>query len=194
MSGISDVNGSERTAMRKRMTALLLSLLVVGALVASGCGSSDSGSGKKGGEVTVLDIAGGVDGLDPGYWYYQTDYMELAQTTQRQLYGWPANAANPAPDLATGPPKVTNGGKQITVKIKSGIKYSPPLQNRTVKTADIKYAMERCFLPQVANGYASVYYSEIKGVKAYTDRKAKEISGIQAPDDSTLVIKTDKPV
>jgi peptide/nickel transport system substrate-binding protein len=179
--------------MRKRMTALLLSLLVIGALVASGCGSSDSGSGKKGGEVTVLDIAGGVDSLDPGYWYYQTDYMELGQTTQRQLYGWPADATNPEPDLAEDKPQVSSDGKTVTIKLKTGIKYGPPLDNRTVKSADIKYGMERCFLPNVGNGYAPVYYSNIVGVKEFQDKKADEITGITTPDDATLVIKTTEP-
>ena len=34
------------------------------------------------------------------------------------------------------------GGKRITVHMKHGIRYSPPLQNLVVTTADIKYAFE----------------------------------------------------
>jgi peptide/nickel transport system substrate-binding protein len=179
--------------MRKLMSLLALSLLLAAALVATGCGSGSSG-GKQGGAVTVLDTAGGVDSLDPGYWYYQTDYAELAQTTQRALYGWKPKDTKPTPDLATGLPKVSGGGKTLTFKIKPGIKYSAPLSNRTVKTADIKYALERCFLPQVGNGYSGVYYSDIVGVKPFSAGKAKEISGITTPDDTTLVIKTSRPV
>jgi peptide/nickel transport system substrate-binding protein len=184
--------------MRKLVAAVGLSLLLVAALVASGCGGSDKSSsssskGKTGGEVTILDAAGGVDSLDPGYWYYQTDYSDLAQTTQRQLYGWPPEATSPEPDLATDMPTVSNGGKTITIKLKSGIKYSPPHQTRTVKSADIKYALERCFMPSVGNGYANAYYSDIVGVKAFTGGKAKEITGIKTPDDSTITITTNKP-
>jgi peptide/nickel transport system substrate-binding protein len=179
--------------MHKLATTVGLSLLVVAALVVSGCGGGSKKGGKQGGEVTVLDVAGGVDSLDPGYWYYQTDYSALAQTTQRQLYGWPPEATDPAPDLATDKPAVSDGGKTITIKIKPGIKYSAPLQNRTVKSADFKYALERCFLPQVGNGYAPVYFSGITGVKPFQDGKAKEVTGITTPDDTTLVIKTDKP-
>jgi peptide/nickel transport system substrate-binding protein len=181
--------------MRKLVAAVGLSVLLAAALVASGCGSSKkSGTGKKGGEVTILEAAGGVDSLDPGYWYYQTDYSDLGQTTQRQLYGWPPDATDPAPDLATGKPTVSNGGKTLTIKIKTGIKYAPPHQTRVVKSADFKYALERCFLPSVSNGYANAYYSDIVGVKAFTGGKAKEISGIKTPDDSTLVINTTRPV
>jgi peptide/nickel transport system substrate-binding protein len=181
--------------MHTRTTRIGLMLVLVAALVASGCGSkkSSSSGGKKGGEVTILEAAGGVDSLDPGYWYYQTDYSDLGQTVQRQLYGWPPDATEPVPDLATAKPTLANGGKTITIKIKPGIKYAPPHQTRVVKSADFKYALERCFLPSVGNGYAGVYYSGITGVKAFTDGKAKEISGITTPDDSTLVIKTDQP-
>jgi peptide/nickel transport system substrate-binding protein len=181
--------------MRKLAAAVGLSLLLVAALVASGCGSKSKSSskGKTGGEVTILDAAGGVDSLDPGYWYYQTDYSDLAQTTQRALYGWPPQATTPEPDLATGMPTVSNGGKTTTIKIKTGIKYSPPRQTRTVKSADFKYAFERCFMPSVGNGYANAYYSDIVGVKAFTSGKAKEITGIKTPDDTTLTITTNKP-
>jgi len=156
------------------------------------CGSSESGA-KAGGTLNVLDTAGGVDSLDPGYWYYQTDYQELGNTVQRQLYGWKPAETKPTPDLAEALPEVSNGGKTVTVKLQSGIKYSPPLQNQTVKSADVKYALERCFLPQVGNGYANAYYGDIEGLKAYTDKKADEISGLTTPDDLTLVIKLSKP-
>ena len=175
----------------KASIAVLLALAA--ALVVAACGSGGGGSAKSGGTLKVLDTAGSVDSLDPGYWYYQSDYQELGNTTQRWLYGWKPGETTPTPDLATALPTVTNGGKTVTVKIRSGVKYSAPLQNQTVKTADIKYALERCFLPQVGNGYANLYYSEIKGVSAFTSGKAKDISGIQTPNATTLVINTTKP-
>jgi peptide/nickel transport system substrate-binding protein len=180
--------------MNKLMRTIGLTALLATAIVATGCGSSSSGGGKTGGELTVLEAAGGVDSLDPGVWYYQTDYEDLWQTTQRALYGWPAPAKEPTPDLATDLPKVSNGGKTVTIKIKTGIKYAPPHQTRVVKSADFKYALERCFLPSVSNGYASVYYPDIVGVDAFKSGKAKQIAGIKTPDDSTLSITTSKPV
>ena len=176
-----------------RRLSFLIVALAMTALLAAGCGSG-GGKTKKGGTLTILDTAGCVDSLDPGYWYYQTDYAELGNTTQRWLYGWKPDETTPTPDIATDLPQVSNGGKTVTIKIKPNIKYSAPLQTRTVKAADIKYALERCFLPSVQNGYASVYYSGITGVKDFTDGKADEIVGIKAPDDTTLVINTDKPV
>jgi peptide/nickel transport system substrate-binding protein len=186
--------------MRKLMGLSGLALICALGIAVAGCGSSSSNkgssngsSGKKGGEVTLLDSAGSIDSLDPGYWYYQSDYTEIAQPTQRWLYSWKPDQTVPTPDLATDVPKVTNGGKTLTVTIKSGIKYSPPLQNRTVAAADIKYALERCFLPAVGNGYANTYYSQITGAADFAAGKAKEIKGIQAPNATTLVFKLDKP-
>src|SRR3979409_1783867 len=110
--------------MRKLVTAVGLSLLLAAALVASGCGSSKSSGGKKGGTVTILEAAGGVDSLDPGYWYYQTDYENLAPTTQRTLDGFGPTDTSPKPDLATALPVLSNGGKTLTMHIRSGIHYS----------------------------------------------------------------------
>ncbi len=181
---------------------LALVAAAIAAAVIAGCGGSSSSSssstpssaGRNGGTVTVLEAAGGVDSLDPGYWYYQTDYTDLAQTTERLLYGWSAQATSPIPDLATGMPAVSDGGKTLTIHIRSGVHYSAPLQNRTVTSADIKYAMERCFLGQVANGYAAVYYGNIVGAPSAPVTKLPNITGLQTPNPTTLVIKTKVPV
>jgi peptide/nickel transport system substrate-binding protein len=190
--------------MRKRLIVLAVVAL---ALVVAGCGGGSSGSSsssggqaattvtagaKKGGHIDVLS-ASDVDGLDPGYWYYQYDYQALYQPTQRALYGWEADKTTPTPDLATGQPQLSDGGKTMTIKIRSGVKYSPGPVKRTVKADDFKYALERCFTPQVGNGYVNAYLGTIAGVDAFKSGKAKGISGITAPDDSTLVIKFTKP-
>src|SRR3954454_11197659 len=136
------------------MRKLLVALLAL-ALIGAGCGgddNKDTGGGgsaskppagaKKGGTLTFIS-QGDVDSLDPGYWYYQYDYQALQQPTQRGLYGWEADEDEaPTADLAEGQPTVSDDGKTVTVKIKQGIKYSPPLQTRTVKAADFKYALE----------------------------------------------------
>src|SRR3954453_6440845 len=146
----------ERNRMRKSL-ATLTPLLAVLALVFAACGGgNDNGGGgnkggaapntgqqgKKGGTLTVMSLAD-VDSLDPGYWYYQYDNMALAQPADRQLYGYKPDDTKPTPDLAAALPEIADGGKTLTIKIKPGIKYSPPLQDRTVKSADVKYAMER---------------------------------------------------
>jgi peptide/nickel transport system substrate-binding protein len=75
------------------------------------------------------------------------------------------------------------------VKIKPGVKYAPPV-NREVTTKDIKYAFERAFSKNVPSGYAGTYFGSIVGTpeKPNTGDIAP-ISGIQTPDDHTIVFK-----
>lgn len=174
--------------MRNLRTASLAALVVLVPLVIAGCGGSSS---KKGGTLTVIS-QGDVDSLDPGYHYYQYDTQALDQTMQRALLGWKPEARTPSPDLAASMPTVSDGGKTVTVKLRPGVKFSPPV-NRAFTSADVKYAIERTFLPAVGNAYSSVYYSDIVGAQDYIDGKAKEVAGIETPDPQTLVIKTNKP-
>ena len=195
---VPSIKSSPERSMRRLWRLSSLAAVAVAALTISACGSSSSsgsaGAGaKSGGTITLLDVGGGIDSLDPGYWYYQTDYADITQPTQRQLYAWPANATSPAPDLATALPTVSEGGKTLTITIKPGIKYSPPLQTRTVTAADIRYGLERCLNPAIGNGYAGAYFSNIVGAPPVLAGKAKSASGIQAPNSTTLVLKLTKP-
>jgi peptide/nickel transport system substrate-binding protein len=191
--------------MRRTRLVALLTVAVLAAVVA-GCGSSNKSksssttapttapkSAKKGGTLTML-ASGDVDNnLDPGYSYYQYDFI-LDNDLHRTLYRYkPNDTTKPSPDLAAGEPKISSDGKEITIKIKQGVKFSPPV-NREVTAADVKYAMERDFLPQVGNGYANSYWPDIIGAKDMASGKAKEIKGITTPDKFTLDIKLNRPV
>ncbi|HVL97329.1 MAG TPA: ABC transporter substrate-binding protein [Solirubrobacteraceae bacterium] len=196
---------------RASLTWLMSSLLVVIALVAAGCGGEDDGTsgsksnnpnpsgaeigeGKQGGAVTFL-AAGDVDYLDPGQTYYTFGYM-VQYAVNRPLYSFePDDAENPVPDVADGEPEISEDNTEITVKIKSGIKFSPPV-NREVTSKDIKYGIERAFTTNVPSGYATSYFAEIEGAPAEPVKMSElePFSGLQTPDDQTLVIKLTKPV
>ena len=164
-------------------------LAVLAALAAAGCGGDDEA--KKGGTLTVM-ATGDIQYMDPGAQYYQFDYMVLAQPGHRALYGWKAGETKPVPDLATAMPQVTDGGRTVTIKIRKGVKFSPPV-DREVTSSDVKYALERLFLTQVGNGYASTYLNGIVGNEEYTEQKAKEVEGIETPDPQTVVLKLTAP-
>jgi peptide/nickel transport system substrate-binding protein len=182
----------------------MFAVAAVLALVVAGCGGDDSSSekpaqnsnaapkeAKKGGDLVVM-YAGDVDNIDPGITYYQYGF-NVAYATQRPLYSFkPDDASNPEPDLAEGPPQIADDGKTLTVKIKSGVKFSPPV-NREVTTKDVKYALERGFKKNVNGPYVGAYMSDIEGVKAYQDGKAKDITGITTPDDQTIEFKLSRP-
>ena len=75
-----------------------------------------------------------------------------------------------------------------------GLKYSPPV-DREVTAADVKYAIERGLLPGEPNGYAQTYLparGHRRGAQAAPANPtvgAPDISGITAPDETTLVFK-----
>ena len=187
--------------MKRRL--IVVAGLAAGALafVAAGCGGggSTSGvqgashtlqSGKKGGTITILSN-GDVDHLDPGAAYYQFTYA-ITYVTQRPLLAYKPNSIKPTPDLAASLPVVSNGGKTVTVKIRHGIKFSPPV-NREVTSADVKYAIERGFDAAVGNGYAGAYFGVIKGAPTNIGNTVPNISGIQTPDKYTIVFQLSKP-
>jgi peptide/nickel transport system substrate-binding protein len=181
--------------MGKRQWGALVAAL---ALAAAGCGGSSEGGsggqsgnaapvkGKKGGKVTFL-AAADVDYLDPGQTYYTFGYA-VTYAAQRPLYSFkPDDGEKPVPDLAEGEPQISSDNKKITVKIRSGVKYSPPV-NREVTTKDIKYAFERAFTQNVPSGYATSYFGDIKGAPTGPG-KFKDIEGIKTPDDHTIVFE-----
>jgi peptide/nickel transport system substrate-binding protein len=190
-----------RTSARWRAAAVVAA---VASLAVAGCGGSSNestGNGsqptsppqgaKKGGDLTML-YNGDVDFIDPGITYYQYGF-NVAYATQRPLYSYkPDDATHPQPDLADGPPQIASDGKSLTVKIRPGIKFSPPV-NREVTSKDVKYGLERGFLKTVNGPYVGIYMADVIGLKAYQDGKAKDISGLQTPDDHTLVIKLARP-
>jgi peptide/nickel transport system substrate-binding protein len=183
---------------------LFASVMTALALFVAACGGSDNGggggggqtattqgkvqAGKKGGQLTFL-AAGDTDYMDTGQTYYTFGY-QIAYATNRTLYSFtPDDSVKPVPDLAEGEPELSSDNKTITVHIKKGIKYAPPV-NREVKTADIKYAIERAFSKQVPSGYAGTYFSSIVGTPDKPNSgDPTDISGIETPDDSTIVFK-----
>jgi peptide/nickel transport system substrate-binding protein len=177
--------------MRRRM--VVVAGLAAGALAfaAGGQGASHTlVQGKKGGTITVLS-EGDIDHLDPGAAYYQFTYG-ITYVTQRPLLAYKPNSIEPVPDLASGMPTVSNGGKTVTVHIQHGIKFSPPV-NREVTSADVKYAIERGFDAAVGNGYAGAYFGVIQGAPAKIGNTVPSISGIQTPNKYTIVFKLSKP-
>jgi peptide/nickel transport system substrate-binding protein len=191
------------SAQWRAMAALAAAAALAGA---AGCGggSKSSGNGettanqstppqnaKSGGDLTVA-YAGDTDNIDPGISYYQYG-MNIAYATQRPLYSYkPDDAKTLQPDLAESAPDISPDGKTVTVKIRSGVKFSPPV-NRVVTSKDVKYGIERGFLKTVNGPYVGAYMGDMVGLKAFQSGKAEGIAGIETPDDQTIVFKLSRP-
>ena len=145
--------------------------------------------GEKGGTITILS-GGDVDYMDPGKTYY-TYAIGIINALHRGLYAYEPGSLEPTPDLADGPPEISEDGKTVTVKLKEGVMFSKPV-NREVTSADVKYAIERAFTGSVQNGYAPIYFGDLVGSPGTDYGDYKEIPGLETPDDQTLVMKFSK--
>ncbi len=139
---------------------------------------------------TLNIISGeGWEHLDPGAAYFQIDYL-VVYATQTPLYTFTPTSDTPQPLLASGPPQISDGGKTVTVHIKSGWKFSPPV-NRVITSKDVAWAFQRMFNSNVQNGYSAGYFPIVGANPAATTDAP--ISGISTPNDTTIVFHLTKP-
>jgi peptide/nickel transport system substrate-binding protein len=137
-----------------------------------------------GGTLTML-AASDVDFLDPGHTYYANG-IGVALATQRPLYSFaPSDLTRPLPDLAAAAPVLSDGGKTITIRLRRGVRFSPPV-DREVRSTDVAYAFERFFSANVGGPYTA-YFSQLVGAPAAPTRGVKPIAGISTPDAQTIV-------
>jgi len=196
----------------RSLRTVVLAAVMAGALmlVLAACGSSSSNkSANAGGSVpqgvknpATESLTGGKQGgtlnevqaedfehLDPGQAYFQLDY-QITNATQRTLYSYlPNTFSESTPDLAEGPATLGNGNKLITIKIRKGVHWSPPV-NREVTAADVVYGIDRVANPNVANPYYLGYLESIEGMKAAS---GGPIPGVKALDKYTVQIKLTQP-
>ena len=171
-----------------RITQRLIAVLALVAMIVfvAACGDDDTSSGgqakddgaaptegKKGGKLEQLG-ASDVDFMDPGQTYY-TGGFQILYATQKTLYSFKPGEPEAQPDLAADAPELSDDKKSVTVTLKKGIKFAPPV-NREIQAKDIKYAFERAYTKNVPSQYTN-YWNMIEGVpKAPGD--LKDISGI----------------
>ncbi|MEA2324787.1 MAG: peptide/nickel transport system substrate-binding protein [Solirubrobacteraceae bacterium] len=157
-----------------------------GRLLAGTASANTGDHGTRGGAATML-ARGDVDFIDPGRTYYSFA-IGIMQALHRTLYSYgPAGTGEPIPDLAERRAVVSSGGRTVTVRIRPGVRFSPPV-DREATSADVKYAIERGFTAAVGNGYAPAYFGDIVGAPRKPGAY-REIPGIETPDARTVVFR-----
>ncbi len=135
--------------------------------------------------------------LDPQTDYWGDSFEVFRCCLLRTLLAYPGlptkdGGATLHPDLAAQMPTISSDGLTWTFGLKTGIAYGPPFQDSQVVSADIIRALEREAALASGNTYA-FYYSIIEGFDARVRGEAESISGLEAPDDSTLVVHLTYP-
>jgi peptide/nickel transport system substrate-binding protein len=168
--------------------------LAVGAMLAALAGAVTPGAGaqtpaRTGGMLTVTLT--GVDSLDPAIGYSFGANMVNAALQRAPLRYAPDHPEGPVPDLATALPEVSPDGRTVTVHLRSGVRFSPPV-DREATSRDVKYAIERGFFRTVRSPYAPIYFGELVGARPDV-APGTSIAGLETPDDHTLVMRLARP-
>jgi peptide/nickel transport system substrate-binding protein len=179
----------------RRLTALSAVLALT--LGAAACGGGDSGSsgssgggGFREGGTVKFAYPSFPDYLDPALSYTVAGIQALSPTyttllTYRHEEG--AAGAQLIPGLAEAMPKVSNGGKTYTFKLRKGLKYS---DGSPVKANDFEHEIKRVI--SLESGAAPFYTGAITGAAQYekAGKPGGDISGITA-DEGTRQIKVE---
>jgi peptide/nickel transport system substrate-binding protein len=176
----------------------MVGLALAVAMVAAACGGGNDngsstatttgGTAQKGGVYrTAISSFGFTQGFDPTAEYLGLAFNFYGALTRNLVsYKHVAGAEGNKlyPDLAQSlDGVVSDDGLTYTFKLKQGIKFGPPV-DRAITSKDIEYAFERLNIATL--GYGTYYYESIKGMDG-TAKEAKPISGIETPDDQTIV-------
>jgi peptide/nickel transport system substrate-binding protein len=179
-----------------------LALPVMLAIAVTACGSSSSSSSseststssatpaaatKNGGTITLL-MGTAPDFLDPQEGY-TTQAAEADWLAYTGLYTYAHKGGEQGgqviPGLASDFPKVSNGGKTYTIKLRPDLKYS---DGTAVKPSDFTHTIERAL--KLNWGGKSFFTNYIKGAEAYDSGKASTIDGIKTAGDTITITLT----
>jgi ABC-type transport system substrate-binding protein/sugar lactone lactonase YvrE len=156
-------------------------------------GAAKNLSTIKGDVLRVVQREDWIGGFDPAR-SWDAKRWQLAYAVEAKLFNYldpdSTHAGNElAPELAADWPKITDGGRTYTFKIRDGFRFSPP-SNAPVTAATLKYSFERALSGDWAP--ASDFLPEIVGEQPFRDGAAKHVSGLVA-DGDTFTIRLTRP-
>ena len=153
---------------------LVIAVVLTACTPSTGPGPSGTGAGgpKKGGTL-VLARAGEVTNLDPHKVpaFTSARVFELVYSYVMRL----DESLGVQPDLAEAMPTTSADGKQVTVKIRKGVKFH---NGDALTSADVKYTFDRIIDPKNAAVARSFF---------------GDVDNITAPDESTVVFNLKTP-
>jgi oligopeptide transport system substrate-binding protein len=171
-------------------------LLAVFSVFFSGCTKQQSSD-----NIFKYNEAQGIENLDPIMCSNYAAGWPLMQLTEGLVEY--TQAMNLEPNLAASY-KISEDGLTYTFIIRRGVFFhdNPCFtdgKGREMVASDFKYCFERVCDPRTKTRGAWLFRDRVKGALEYINsikenyNNVNEISGVQAPDDTTLVITLTKP-
>jgi peptide/nickel transport system substrate-binding protein len=178
-------------------TAITAAVLV--GLLGAACGPSSPSATDdlpEGGTLRVAIVADGGEAIpsaayyDPGRWGFSPLERSLLRTLL-SYNGLPTEEGGAVlrPDLAASLPEISADGLTWTFRLKPGIRYAPPLEDRVIEARDFVTAIEHT----MRFGDGPPFFDGILGVREFQEGTADAIAGLEAPDATTLVVRLVAP-
>jgi oligopeptide transport system substrate-binding protein len=142
------------------------------------------GGGGGGGEALAADqtlsfpIVDDVGDLDPAHQSAAVD-IDIFHNSFSGLYKFD-DALNVVPDIASGPPKISDDQKTYTFSMRKDVKFS---NGDPVKSDDFIFSWNRA--ARIQGDYASVF-QPIAGYDDVANGKAHDMTGLKKIDDYSL--------
>jgi oligopeptide transport system substrate-binding protein len=171
----------------KRIRLRVFALAVVGGLAVVACGNSSTGTSETlaSDQTFNFPILDDVATLDPGHDSSAVD-ITFVQEVFSGVYRFDQQNKIVA-DLASGTPDVSSDGKTYTIHLNKSAKFS---NGDAVTSADILYSWNRA--AYLNDAYATVF-GPIVGFNDTSNQKTKTMSGLTAPDASTVKVQLTDP-
>ena len=141
---------------------------------------------KQGGEI-VVTYKDDISTLDPAIGYDWTNWSMIKSLYSR-LMDYKPGTAELLPSLAESF-EVAPDGQTYTFKLRKGVKFS---NGREVVAKDVAYSISRAVNPKT-QGPGAGFFGSIAGFEEVSGGKAELLSGIETPDDSTVIFKLSRP-
>jgi len=158
-------------------------IALLACLVLAGCGSGSSGSG--GGDTLEGTYSSFPDYLDPALSFTLEGTTAMHDTYVPLLTYRPASGAAGTeliPGLARSLPKIDQGGRRYTLRLRPGLKYS---DGTPVRASDFRFAVERLIR---LNSGGSSFYTGIVGAERFAQTKHGGIRGIRSDDETGRIV------
>lgn len=166
--------------------SLLLNSTAAALMALTPLAASAQDTPAKGGEI-VVTYKDDITTLDPAIGYDWVNWSMIKSLYSR-LMDYEPGTANLVPSLAESF-DVSADGLTYTFKLRPGVKFS---NGRAVVASDVKYSIERAVNPKT-QGPGAGFFGAITGFDAVSGGTSETLSGIETPDDMTVVFKLSRP-
>lgn len=170
-----------RTLGSKRRSVGRIAVVLLACAALAGCGSG----GSRDDETLRGTYSSFPEYLDPALSFSLEGATALANTYVPLLTYRHANGkagTELIPGLAETLPKIDQGGRRYTLRLRPGLEYS---DGTPVRASDFRFAVERLIR---LNSAGTSFYMNIEGAERFAETRKGGIAGIETDDESGRIV------